>query len=183
MRYKAIPGGWRRTTAYLLMVVLCIGCAGTPSQHRPDSPASAPAVVPLAAVRPPQGQLAAASIEARLRAEVRQWRGTPHKMGGSSKGGVDCSGFVQRLYRDLFDRTIPRSTALQVQSGRSVKRSRLSPGDLIFFKPPYKVRHVGIYLGNDEFAHASTSKGVMVSHLSETYWRECYWTARRYLSN
>lgn len=104
-------------------------------------------------------------------------------MGGSSRNGVDCSGFVQRLYRDLFDRPIPRSTSLQVQSGRPIERAQLIPGDLVFFKPPYKVRHVGIYLGHGEFAHASTSRGVMISNLSETYWRTCYWTARRYLAN
>jgi cell wall-associated NlpC family hydrolase len=85
------------------------------------------------------------------------------------------------LYRDIFNRSIPRSTSLQVQSGRPVTLSRLRPGDLVFFKPPRKVRHVGIYLGNGEFAHTSASKGVMISELSETYWRKCYWTARRLL--
>ncbi len=101
-------------------------------------------------------------------------------MGGNSLRGVDCSGFVQQLYWDIFGRPIPRTTGLQVKSGSPVKKSRLCPGDLVFFKPPYKVRHVGIYLGQGEFAHASTSKGVMISNLAEDYWNRCYWTARRY---
>lgn len=101
-------------------------------------------------------------------------------MGGNNLHGIDCSGFVQQLYRDIFGRLIPRTTALQVKSGSPVEKSRLCPGDLVFFRPPYKVRHVGIYLGRGEFAHASTSKGVMISNLTEDYWNRCYWTARRY---
>jgi probable lipoprotein NlpC len=104
-------------------------------------------------------------------------------MGGTSRRGVDCSGFVQQVYRVVFHQAIPRTTALQVRSGRPVGRSRLVTGDLVFFKPPDKVRHVGIYLGDGQFAHASTSRGVIISSLSEPYWRHCYWTARRYLAS
>jgi lipoprotein Spr len=104
-------------------------------------------------------------------------------MGGESRRGIDCSGFVQRLYRDLFGRRIPRSTALQVKSGRPVGSGQLRTGDLVFFKVPGKGRHVGIYLSRSEFAHASTSQGVMISNLEEYFWRQTYWTARRYLNN
>ena len=104
-------------------------------------------------------------------------------MGGTNRSGVDCSGFVQQVYRDVFHQAIPRTTALQVRSGRPVGRGRLVPGDLVFFKPPDKVRHVGIYLGAGQFAHASASRGVIISNLSEAYWQHCYWTARRYLAS
>ena len=104
-------------------------------------------------------------------------------MGGESRRGIDCSGLVQRLYRDIFGRRIPRSTNLQVKSGRPVGRHHLRTGDLVFFKVPGKGRHVGIYLGCSEFAHGSTSKGVMISNLEDPFWRQSYWTARRYLNN
>lgn len=119
----------------------------------------------------------------RLSAEVAKWDGTPHRMGGTSRQGVDCSGFVQRLYKDLFDVQLPRTTTLQVRSGQPVAQGRLTPGDLVFFKPPYKRNHVGVYLGDERFAHASTSKGVTISSLSDAYWRQSYWTARRYLDH
>jgi cell wall-associated NlpC family hydrolase len=118
--------------------------------------------------------------EHRLRAEVNQWIGTPHRMGGTFRKGIDCSGFVQRMYKDIYQQNIPRSTALQVRVGEPINKNQLRPGDLVFFKIAFKGPHVGIYLGSEEFAHASTSKGVMISSLEEDYWRDCYWTARRY---
>ena len=103
-------------------------------------------------------------------------------MGGTNRHGIDCSVCVQRLYRDLFDRQIPLTTALQSKSGRWIGKEQLRTGDLVFFKVPYKGRHVGIYLSEMEFAHASTSRGVTISSLEEVYWRQTYWTARRYLN-
>lgn len=127
---------------------------------------------------PPKGATQL-TVEQRLRAQVRQWEGTPHRMGGTRKSGVDCSGFVQRIFNDLFNISLPRSTALQVRTGIPVSIRHLRPGDLVFFHPPDKVRHVGIYLGRGDFVHASTSKGVTISRLNAAYWRNSYWTARR----
>ena len=110
----------------------------------------------------------------------QQWVGTPHRMGGATRKGTDCSGFVQHLYRDIFQQKIPRSTAQQIRAGQLVVKKQLRPGDLVFFRIPYKGPHVGIYLGREDFAHASTSKGVMISSLEDDYWRTSYWTARRY---
>jgi cell wall-associated NlpC family hydrolase len=172
--------GWSaKWSCLLLLLVLATGCASTvpstPSQavmptHMEHAAASRPAA--------PENH----SIEERLRAEVRTWRATPHKMGGTSRSGVDCSGFVQQVYRNLFHQSIPRTTALQVRSGQPMESAQLMPGDLVFFRPPNKIRHVGIYLGAGEFVHASTGRGVIISRLSEAYWRNCYWTARRYLA-
>lgn len=120
-------------------------------------------------------------MEQRLRTAVGMWKGTPHQMGGTTRQGVDCSAFVQRLYQDVFNQWIPRTTYLQVRSGQSVDKDLLRTGDLVFFKYPLKGRHVGIYLDQGEFAHASTSKGVTISSLQNNYWRQFYWTARRYL--
>ncbi len=84
------------------------------------------------------------------------------------------------MQKDIYRQNIPRSTRLQVRSGRPVAKNQLHPGDLVFFQIASKGPHVGIYLGGAEFAHASTSKGVMISSLKEDYWRERFWTARRY---
>ena len=92
------------------------------------------------------------SIEARLRSEVQKWTGTPHRLGGTSRSGIDCSGFVQMLYRDVLVYSI------------------------------HNKNHVGIYLGQAEFAHASTSKGVTISDLDDRYWHDYFWTARRYIN-
>ena len=119
------------------------------------------------------------SVEQQLRFLTREWQGTPYRMGGTSRRGVDCSGFVMTAYSDLFGIHLPRTTKAQVKTGFSVVQNQLQPGDLVFFRPPYKTRHVGIYLGRGEFAHASSSQGVTVSHLSNSYWRVAYWTARR----
>ncbi len=121
------------------------------------------------------------SVEQRFRLFTNDWYGTPYKIGGTSRNGVDCSGFVMTAYRDLFAVRLPRTTKAQVKAGVSIVQDQLQPGDLVFFRPPYKTRHVGIYLGSGEFAHASVSQGVMVSHLSNDYWRGAYWTARRVL--
>lgn len=122
-------------------------------------------------------------MEHRLRAEVEEWRGTPYVIGGNSQRGIDCSGLVQTLFVDLFGVDLPRTTEDQVRKGRSVNRDELQTGDLVFFRPAGRTRHVGIYLSDGAFAHASTSRGVTISHLDRSYWRRSYWTARRVLAD
>jgi len=106
-----------------------------------------------------------------------------YKMGGLSRNGVDCSGFVYRLYKDGLGIKLPRSTELQSQLGEHVSKSQLKVGDLVFFKTGglFKSRHVGIYAGGNQFIHASTSRGVMKSSLNTPYWREAYWQSKRIL--
>jgi len=116
-----------------------------------------------------------------LRAEIQSWLGTPHRMGGLSRRGIDCSGLVVVLYDDLFDMRLPRTTTALMRQGRRVKKHNLTAGDLVFFKPAAKFQHVGIYLGHGEFVHSSTSNGVMLSRLDDQFWRQCYLTGRRLL--
>jgi cell wall-associated NlpC family hydrolase len=177
----------RRLCLTGLLILVVVGCAGAASRpaepagvHSANNKAQCQSAAHIATSAAKAGDQS--GVEQQLRSEVRQWRGTPHHMGGESRRGIDCSGFVQRLYRDIFSRRIPRSTALQVKSGRPVGSGHLRAGDLVFFKVPGKGRHVGIYLGGSEFAHASTSKGVMISNLEDRFWRQAYWTARRYLN-
>ncbi len=120
-------------------------------------------------------------IEQRLRAEEQAWHGTPYRYGGVSRDGIDCSGFVMTVYQDLFGMPLPRTTTGQVEAGEAVSADALQAGDLVFFRTSRKTRHVGIYLGDGEFAHASTSQGVTTSRLDNTYWRRTYWTSRRIL--
>ncbi|MGP6381125.1 NlpC/P60 family protein [Yersinia bercovieri] len=120
-------------------------------------------------------------VVAKLNEQLRQWEGTPYRNGGLDQGGVDCSGFVYRTFRDRFDMQLPRTTVAQTTLGTKVSRDDLMPGDLVFFKTGSGQNglHVGIYDTNDEFIHASTSKGVIRSSLENVYWKRVYWQARR----
>lgn len=120
-------------------------------------------------------------VERMLREEVIFWTDTPHKMGGTSLTGADCSGFVMMVYDRLFGITLPRDTENQVVLGDYVDKNELKPGDLVFFRPPKIRKHVGIYLSNGEFAHTSSRKGVTISRIDEPYWNKSYWTSRRIL--
>jgi len=121
-------------------------------------------------------------IQKQLEVEYQRWQGTRHRMGGSSPSGVDCSGFVKAVYKNIFKMDLPRTTKAQATLGRSVKKRDLQAGDLVFFKPPSYPRHVGIYLSNSEFVHASKTKGVTISRMDPYYWDKYYWTARRLLT-
>jgi len=121
-------------------------------------------------------------IQRQLEAEYQQWQGTRHRMGGNSPNGVDCSGFVKAVYKNIFMMDLPRTTQAQAILGLPVKRDDLQAGDLVFFKPPSYPRHVGIYLSNSEFIHASKTKGVTISRIDPYYWGKYFWTARRLLT-
>lgn len=85
---------------------------------------------------PPSGRLAdSIVVVAQLNEQLRQWYGTPYRYGGLDRGGVDCSGFVYRTFRDRFDMQLPRSTEEQTSLGTKVSRDELMPGDLVFSKP------------------------------------------------
>lgn len=120
-------------------------------------------------------------IEKKIRDEFKRWKGTRHRLGGTGHGGIDCSGFVKKVYKKLFDIELPRTTKGQAKKGVPIGWEELRAGDLVFFKPPRYPCHVGIYLSRDEFAHASKSKGVTISHIDSYYWCKHYWTARRIL--
>lgn len=144
----------------------------------PDSAAQAVQTPPASA--PTATSSEAAPTESLLRAEVERWRGTPHVYGGESRDGLDCSAFVRNVYDTVFGVSLPRTTSEQAEAGRPVENG-LQAGDLVFFRPAAKTRHVGIYLSRGEFAHVSSSDGVTVSRIAEPYWRDAYWTSRRIL--
>ncbi|MCH3923538.1 MAG: NlpC/P60 family protein [Bacteroidales bacterium] len=105
------------------------------------------------------------------------WIGTPHVMGGMSKDGVDCSGFVWNVYNDVFNINLPRTSQDMEKAVEIIDNQEdLKEGDLVFFNggSGNKVNHVGIFINKDKFVHASSSKGVIVSSLNEKYWKNLY---------
>lgn len=108
----------------------------------------------------------------RLYAFIDQWMGTPHRIGGASDGGIDCSAFTARLYQEVYGVQLPR-TAMEM--GNQVKRlyeSQLREGDLVFFSFGGKkqIDHVGVYLANGKFVHVSSRRGVIISRLRDAWY-------------
>lgn len=121
--------------------------------------------------------------KAKLEAQFKRYKGTKYRYGGTDKRGFDCSGYVNKVYQNAFKIKLPRSTKEIGKEGRKVAKSNLKIGDLVFFRPSRRYRHVGIYMGNGMFMHSSTSKGVIKSNLKDGYWKKKYRYARRILKN
>ncbi len=117
--------------------------------------------------------------ESSLFSIYNQWQGVPYRLGGTSKNGIDCSAFVQIAYRDAWQLPLPRTTKMQSKVGDNVNYEDAKYGDLVFFKTSRTTNHVGVYLGNSRFMHASTSKGVIISRLDNPYWASKFWQFRR----
>ncbi|AOM40563.1 bifunctional murein DD-endopeptidase/murein LD-carboxypeptidase [Xenorhabdus hominickii] len=122
-------------------------------------------------------------IKSKILNQYADWKGVSYRLGGNTKRGIDCSAFVQRTFYEQFGMELPRSTSGQQNIGQNVNRSKLRAGDLVLFKTGIRMRHVGIYIGNNQFVHASTSSGVIVSKLTDIYWSKRYYSARRVLSD
>lgn len=113
----------------------------------------------------------------KLYVNAAEWIGTPYLSGGDSKHGTDCSGLVSQLYKKTYRLRLSRSTDGQLKGSNKITRHNLREGDLVFFtsrSSRKKVAHVGIYLKDDKFIHASTNQGVIVSSLKERYYTQ-YW--------
>ncbi|QEW07672.1 NlpC/P60 family protein [Nitrincola iocasae] len=155
-----------RNILLLTLLLLLTGCFSTGRQvSQPLT--SAPEIVGM------QGD-----IRLVLEQQYQAWAGTPYRLGGDDRQGIDCSALVQSIFTDAFDVQLPRTTSEQVAVGDVVTRQALQPLDLVFFRTG-RNQHVGIYLGAGEFLHASTSRGVMISKLDNPYWKRNFWTARR----
>ncbi|ASZ12448.1 hypothetical protein CK934_16510 [Chitinophaga sp. MD30] len=117
----------------------------------------------------------------RLYGFIEEWYGTPYRLGGRDRAGIDCSNFVNTLMAAVFQiSSIGNSVQLFEKVTKLRSRDELHEGDLVFFRiNRHRISHVGIYLGNDRFVHASTSNGVMISDLNEAYWKRYYAGAGR----
>ncbi|MDR2204791.1 MAG: C40 family peptidase [Flavobacteriaceae bacterium] len=120
--------------------------------------------------------------------EAETYLGTPYRYGGTSRSGIDCSGFVLSVFGSAIGMSLPRIAATQSIEGERVEKSELKKGDLLFFSQGRRISHVGIVHDIDEngevrFIHASTSKGVTISSLNDSYWKPRYRFAKRVIDS
>lgn len=186
-----------RVVSVCAVVAVLTGCAGTASRQGMEPPENyfsmaLPGLaegenLAMSPVSNATGQLRSLQtppptiIRQALLEQHQRWAGTPYRIGGTSEQGIDCSALVRNVFLDTFNLELPRTTGDQVHEGRPIDRQELQAGDLVFFRPPGQYNHVGIYVGDGRFLHASSSKGVMISRLDNSYWLRYYWQARRAL--
>lgn len=110
--------------------------------------------------------------------EAAGWLGTPYRYGGTSQSGCDCSGMVMQIYKSVYQLNLERNSAMMKEKNcREIRRNQLNTGDLVFFATSgnrKRINHVGIYLKDNKFIHASSSRGVIVSDLDESYYQRTY---------
>ncbi len=111
--------------------------------------------------------------------QVDEWYGTRYRMGGTTRKGIDCSAFVQNVYLAAFAHSVPRTAFEQYKAASRISATELREGDLVFFNTTGGVSHVGIYLRNNKFIHASSSNGVTVSDLFDPYYLKRFLGAGR----
>jgi len=110
---------------------------------------------------------------------IDEWFGTRYKLGGTTKDGIDCSALMQNLYNSFYKISLPRTAKEQYHATRRISRAELKEGDLIFFNTIGGISHVGMYLQNNKFVHASSGGGVTISDLYEDYWMKKFIGAGR----
>ena len=112
--------------------------------------------------------------------EVDTWLGVPYRYGGCSKKGTDCSCMIQNIYRSVYNIELPRRSSDMAKLTAPVNRKQLKEGDLLFFRiSKKKVSHVGLHISKGYFIHASTSAGVIINHISESYYKKHFAFAGR----
>ncbi|HCA81289.1 MAG TPA: bifunctional murein DD-endopeptidase/murein LD-carboxypeptidase, partial [Bacteroidetes bacterium] len=118
--------------------------------------------------------------QAKMMRQISKMMGVSYKLGGVDDEGIDCSAYTMNVYKASMGRSLPRSSAEQFKAGEAVEYADLKFGDLVFFNTTGESgSHVGIYLGDDLFAHASVSLGVTISSLESFYYKKRYEGARR----
>jgi lipoprotein Spr len=129
------------------------------------------------------GVAASATSNVKLYQFIYDWIGTPYRLGGDTKRGIDCSGFAYQLYDKVFNTIIWNNSRNIFSMVNPIDKNELQEGDLVFFKiKSSSISHIGVYIGNNKFAHAAT-RGVMISNLDEPYWKRYYYKGGRLLES
>ncbi len=111
---------------------------------------------------------------------IDEWEGVKYTYGGKSKKGVDCSGFTSILFKEVFSRELSGSSAAIYGQCEKITREELKEGNLVFFRIETKeISHVGVYLQNNKFVHATTKAGVMIDDLNSEYYKKYFTGAGR----
>lgn len=128
----------------------------------------------------PLGLTYSANDNMALYEAINSWLGVPYKYGGTDRNGIDCSAFVGTIYKQVYGISLNRTANDMLRNVNLISKAQLREGDLVFFtNSKGKVSHVGIYLKDELFAHSSTSNGVSVSRLDNTYWKKHFYKGGR----
>lgn len=161
----------RKGFLYLFISIILVNCSAYPVYRPPG--------------QMPRGKPIPATQKSKINKNkmsyiINSYLGTPYKNNGTSRLGIDCSGLVREVYRRYSGINLPHDTKKLLTLVKKVEKKNLLYGDLVFFAfESREVSHVGIYIGEGEFVHASISEGVIISALNDEYYRKGYVGARR----
>lgn len=155
-----------------LSAVLIVGCGSLPDRANNNYQLKSTRILnnPIAVEQ---------TVIRELYQQHREWQGIRYRLGGMSRKGIDCSAFVQLTYKSKLGIHLPRTARQQSRLGTTIRKHELEPGDLVFFRTGPTSKHVGIYLEQNKFLHASQRKGVTISSLDNIYWQAKYWKSVR----
>ncbi len=173
---------YTRVITAIAISVLAVGMSGCKSSRKVTARAvSAVATPPEKKSNRATNYSSFPMPTASLLQEADLWLGTMYRYGGNDHNGVDCSGLVTQIYYRALDIKLPRTTAQQIEYCRSLRRDEMLPGDLVFFRSPRSsnVSHVGMYIGDGNMIHASSTLGVVKTSLSAPYFARNYLGAGR----
>lgn len=165
------------------ILVFCILFIGYGCRHKKDTiktvtKPKAATLTGSAAFKEKMGLTNKEIKDNKLYSFISEWYGTPYKYGGCEKSGVDCSCFTINLFEKVYGIKMPRTAGEIYKECEKVNIEKAKEGDLIFFKiNSNSITHVGVYLRDNKFVHASTSRGVLVNSLSETYYQKYFYSA------
>jgi cell wall-associated NlpC family hydrolase len=156
----------------LLFAILAVGCSPYP-RYRTDGPKQ-----PHQSASKSKKQ--STNLKIKMGRILQEYLGRPYRGRSKTDPGLDCSLFTSEVYKKYNKTQLPRTAANQYKTGQPIETHKLKFGDLVFFiTDGKKVSHVGIYVDHNEFMHASSSNGVIISSLKNKYWSKRYLGARR----